>query len=76
VTDIGSHRQRGLSWQYVSDKLRKWQQDGKRVYWAHGKQGQGFYPTGGEYGDVFKLAPLQLNNFLAAATSSPRARRG
>jgi len=47
----------------AGQKLEEWQQDGKRVGWAHGRQGNGWYPPAGEYKHLFAFAPVSIQAF-------------
>ena len=45
-------------------QLNKWDSDGKRISWAYGSQGRGWYPAGGEYKDRFADGPVELVGFF------------
>lgn len=47
-------------------KLEEWTAKGKRILWAHGSVGLGYYPPGGsssEYRQKFEIAPLEIAPF-------------
>ena len=49
-----------------NEQLGKWGRGGKRVSWAHGSQGSGWYPPHGEYKDEFAKGPVTLVGFFSA----------